>query len=49
MFGAKSGVETQIKAKDMGAIISHCYRHYLQLVVGDIIKEVKNLKHALDT
>ena len=48
MFRAKSRVATQIKAKDPRAILSHCYRHYLQLIVGDMIKEVKTLKDALD-
>ena len=33
----------------MRAIFSHCYGHSLQLAVGDMIKEVKNLKDALDT
>ena len=28
---------------------SHCYGNSLQLAVGDMIKEVKNLKNALDT
>ena len=49
MSGAKSGVATQIKGKELRAIFSHCYGHSLQLAVGDMIKEVKNLKDALDT
>ena len=49
MFGAKSRVTTQIKAEDPRAIFSHCYRHCLQPIVGDMIKEVKTLKDALDT
>ena len=40
---------TQIKADELRAIFSHCYGHSLQLAVGDMIKEVKNLKDALDT
>ena len=40
---------TQIKAEELRAIFSHCYGHSLQLAVGDMIKEVKNLKDALDT
>ena len=40
---------TQIKTEELRAIFSHCYGHSLQLAVGDMIKEVKNLKDALDT
>ena len=42
-------VVTQIKADELRVIFSHCYGHSLQLVLGDMIKEVKNLKDALDT
>ena len=49
MSGAKSGVATQSKAEKLRAIFSYSYGHYLQLAVGDMIKEVKNLKDALDT
>ena len=40
---------TQIKAEEPRAIFSHCFGHSLQLLVGDMIKEVKNHKDALDT
>ena len=40
---------TQIKAEEPKAIFSHCFGHSLQLAVGDMIKEVKNLKDVLDT
>ena len=45
--GATYGVATQIKAKEPRAIFSHYYGHSLQLAVGDMIKEVKNLKDAI--
>ena len=48
MSRAKSGMATQIKIEEMRVIFSHCYGHSLQLAVGDMIKEVKNLKDALD-
>ena len=48
MSRAKSGMATQIKIEEMRVIFSHCYGHSLQLAVGDMIKEVKNLKEALD-
>ena len=49
MSGVKSGVTTQIKAGESGAIFSHCYGHSLQLAVVDMIKKVKDLKDTLDT
>ena len=49
MSGAKSAVASQIKAKQPRVISSHCYGHSLQLAVGDMIKEVKNLKDVLNT
>ena len=49
MSGAKSGVATQIKAKEPRAIFTHCYGHSLQLAVGDMIKDIKILKDVLDT
>ena len=45
MVGYKSGVATQIKKRNL----THCYGHPLQLAVGDIIREVRNLRDALDT
>ena len=49
MSGAKSGVAIQIKTEDPRAIFSHCYGHSFELAVGDMIRELKNLKDALDT
>ena len=49
MSGANSGMATQIKVEEPRAFFSHCYGHFLQLAVGDMVKEVKNLKDALDT
>ena len=49
MVGSKSGVATQIQKKDPRAIVTHCYGHSLQLAVGDMVREVRNLRDALDT
>ena len=49
MVGSKSGVATQIQKKELRAILTHCYGHSLQLAVGDMVREVRNLRDALDT
>ena len=49
MVGSKSGVATQIQKKEPRAILTHCYGHSLQLAVGDMVREVRNLRDALDT
>ena len=49
MVGCKSGVATQIQKKEPRAILTHCYGHSLQLAVGDMVREVRNLRDALDT
>ena len=49
MVGCKSGVATQIQKKEPRAILTHCYGHTLQLAVGDMVREVMNLRDALDT
>ena len=49
MVGCKSGVATQIQNKEPRAILTHCYGHSLQLAVGDMVREVRNLRDALDT
>ena len=49
MSQGKSRIATQIKVEEPRAIFSHCYGHSLQLDVGDMMKEVKNIKDALDT
>ena len=48
MVGSKSGVVTQIPKRNR-AILTHCYGHLLQLAVGDMVREVRNLRDALDT
>ena len=42
-------VVTQTKVKGPRAIFTHCYAHSLQLAVGNMVKEIKILKDALDT
>ena len=49
MVSCKSGVATQIQKKEPRAILTHCYGHSLQLAVGDMVREVRNLRDALDT
>ena len=49
MVGSKSSVATQIRKKEPHAILTHCYGHCLQLAVGDMVIEVRNLRDALDT
>lgn len=49
MVGAKSGVATQIKKDEPRAILTHCYRHALQLAVGDTVKGINLLRDTLDT
>ena len=49
MVGCKYGVATQIQKKEPFAILTHCYGHSLQLAVGDMVREVRNLQDALDT
>ena len=49
MVGCKSGIATQIQKREPRAILTHCYGHSLQLAVGDMVREVRNLRDALDT
>ena len=49
MVGSKSGVATHIQEKEPRAILTHCYGHSLQLAVGDMVREVRKLRDALDT
>ena len=49
MVGSKPGVATQIQRKEPRAILTHCYGHSLQLAVGDMVREVRSLRDALDT
>ena len=49
MCGAKNGVSTQLLAEEPRATFIHCYRHALNLATGNVVKNVKCLKNALDT
>ena len=49
MVGCKSGIATQIQKKEPRVILTHCFEHSLQLAVGDMAREVRNLRDALDT
>ena len=49
MRGVRSGVATQIAQDESQALYVHCYGHSLNLACQDTIREIKPLKHALDT
>ena len=49
MSGVKTGVAAQIKAMEPRALFTHCYGHVLNLACADCIKQLKVIKHALDT
>ena len=49
MVGSKSGVAIQIQKMEPRAILTHCYGHSLQLAVGDMVREVGNLRDVLGT
>ena len=49
MSGAKYGFATQVKPEEPRVILSNCYVHALQLSIGDMIPEIKNLENASDT
>lgn len=49
MQGVKTGVATQIQNKQPKAIYTHCYGHSLNLAVQDMVRNVKQVKDALDT
>ena len=48
MFGAKTGVETQINEIESHAHLTHYHDHALQLVVGETIKTIKIMRGTLD-
>ena len=48
MFGAKTGVETQINEIESHAHLTHYHDHALQLVLGEIIKAIKIIRGNLD-
>ena len=39
MYGSKQGVAVQIKEKVIRAFYTHCYAHFLNLAVGDTMKD----------
>ena len=43
MVGSKSGIATQIQKQEPDAILTHCYDHSLQLAVGNMVREARNL------
>jgi len=49
MAGPKSGVATRIKSLNEKCLYTHCYGHALNLAVGDVIKNVKNLTETFGT
>ena len=49
MTGCKNGVATQLLAKEKRAVLTHCYGHALNLVVGDSMKQSKVCRDALDS
>ena len=49
MKGEKKGVTKQVKSKEPKALLIHCFTHFLNLAVGDIIKASKVLKNYLET
>ena len=49
MVGAKKGVATEIQKIQPRAILTHCYGHFLQLTVGDTVKQIKILRDMFDT
>ena len=49
MAGAKTGVVTQIKFINSKCLFTHCYEHALNLAVGNVLKNVPQLREALET
>ena len=49
MSGSKKGVATQIADQESRASCTHCYGHTLNLAVGDIVRQSKSMRDALDT
>lgn len=45
MVGRKAGVATQLCARFPDLFVWHCLNHCLELVVGDVLKEVSGLNH----
>ena len=49
MAGYKMGVATRLLQEQPKALYSHCYGHALNLAYGDMTKQIKVLKDALNT
>ena len=49
MKGGNTGVAKQLLDEELRALYTHCYRHALNLAVGDAVKHCKVMKDALDT
>ena len=45
---AKTGVATQIKSINPKCLFTHCCGHALNLAVGDVFKNVPQLREALE-
>ena len=48
MCGIRSGVATQLSAKEPRALFTHCYGHSLDIATSDSIKNSKIVNNALD-
>ena len=49
MAGSKSSVVTQLKLLSGKCLFTHCYGHALYLAVGDVIRNLKDLKEMFPT
>ena len=49
MSGTRSGVASQLMAKEKRAVYTHCYGHALNLAIGDTIKLSKVCCETLET
>lgn len=48
MSGVKGGVAAQLCVEEKKPLFNHCYRHTLNLTIGDTIKQSKVCQNALD-
>ena len=49
MAGYRNGVKTQILAKELRALFTHCYGHSLSSSVTDTVKLIQLLQNTMDT
>ena len=49
MGGTKSGVATQLNLLNGKCLFTHCYGHVLNIAVGDVIRNFKDLKEMFST